>query len=199
MSSTTPTAPHRVSRVTALLVALACVVVAGIAVKVTDNVDFEVVRTVDLGQSTRLNGGIISVTDVRAGTVIDDGSDKVTTKGMFLAVTIRLEAPGEEQTVGEVGGLRLYTADRTYRAFGANTVLKVPAGFQQTGDMLFEVDPRHIAGAELELFQSEIIYSTPQKVRVRLGIERSNAARWAAAARGQVITTESSPQQKAIA
>jgi hypothetical protein len=198
MPETTPSAPNRVSRVTALLVALACVVVAGIAVKVTDNVDFQVVRTIDIGQSARLNGGVISVTEVRAGTVIDDGSDKVTTKGMFLAVTIRLAAPGEEQVVGEVGGLRLYTADRTYRAFGANTTLKVPAGYQQTADMLFEVDPRHIAGAEIELFRSEIIYSTPQKIRVRLGIERSNAARWASAARGQVITTESTPQQKAI-
>lgn len=195
---TTVGAHNRVSRVTALLVALACVVVAGIAVKITDNIGRDVVRTIDVGQTARLNGGIISATLVRAGTMIDDGSDQVTTKGMFLAVRVRLEAPGEEQTVGRVGGLSLYTSDRTYRAFGGNQIIKAKAGYASTADMLFEVDPRHLDGATLELFDSEIFYSTQQKIRVRLGIERRNAAAWAAAGKGQTITTDSSPRQEAL-
>jgi hypothetical protein len=189
---------QRVTRVTALLVALACVVVAGVAVKITDKIDNDVVRTIDVGQTARLNGGTVSVTKVQAGTMIDDGSDKVTTKGMFLAVRVRLAAPGEEQTVGAVGGLRLYTSDRTYRAFGANQILKAPAGYAVTADMLFEVDPQHIDDATLELFHSEIIHSIPQKVRVRLGIERRNAAAWTASARGRLLSVENSPQQEAL-
>lgn len=201
-TATPPAAPGRshprISRITAVLVALACVVVAGVAVKVTEHISDDVVRTIDVGQSARLNGGIVSVTRVRAGTVVDDGSDRVSTKGMFLAVTVRLAAPGAEQTVGAVGGLRLYTADRTYRAFGNNQVVKVPAGYRVDADMLFEVDPSHIAGATLEIFASEIIYSRPQKIRVRLGIEPSNAARWASAARGRLITTDGTPEPRAL-
>lgn len=186
----------RTNRLASVIIALACIVVAGIAVHVTDNVSGDVVRTVDVKQSARLDNAIVTVTGVRAGqAIITDSDDSFTSKGMILAVTVRVEAPGQQYTVGP-SGVSLHTSDRSYSSFGTNNSIRAEAGFVSTGELLFEVDPRHIDGAYLELYRSEVLRVVPDKLHVRLGITRKNAADWAASAKGRTLRvgeTESEP------
>ncbi|QGN34512.1 hypothetical protein [Microlunatus sp. Gsoil 973] len=185
------------NRLASVIIALACIVVAGIAVHVTDGISGEVVRTVDVNHPAGLDNAIVTVTGVRAGQAISTDSDETfTSKGMILAVTVRVEAPGQKYTLGGLSGISLHTADRTYSVFGPNTSVTAEAGFVSTGELLFEVDPRHIAGAYVELYRQEIFYVVPAKLRVRLGITRTNADRWAASARNRTLPigrTESEP------
>lgn len=187
----------RSNRLASMIIALACVVVAGIGVHITDNISPDVVRTVNVNQPARLDGAIITVADVRAGTSVTTGSDDhFSSKGMILAITVRLEAPGQQSLIGGLsGGITLYAGDRTYAAFGPNTSLSADAGFATTGDLLFEVDPRHIDGAYLELYRAEIFYSVPQKLHIRLGITRRNAAQWADAAKGRSLNSGDSTSE----
>jgi hypothetical protein len=83
--------------------------------------------------------------------------------------------------------LSLHASGRTYSVFGPNTSITAEAGFASTGELLFEVDPHHIAGAYLELYHAEFIYVTPQKVHIRLGITQQNAQQWAASANGRTL------------
>lgn len=190
-----PAAPPRehgspTNRLASVIIALACIVVAGIAVHITNGISGDVVRTVDVNQPARLDNAIVTVTGVRAGTsVVIDPDEHFTSKGMILAVTVRVEAPGQQYTVGGINGITLHTADRTYSVFGPNTSISANAGFASTGDVLFEVDPRHIDGAYVEMYRKEIIYVTPQKLHVRLGITSKNAAAWAASAKGRTLHT----------
>lgn len=185
----------RRDRVVAILLAVACVLVTGVAVELSDKLeDLKATRTVQVGESASLDGGTITVTKVEAATDISDGADYdekfLTTKGMFLVLTIRYAVPGEENSVGAIGGLPLYTSDRTYNAFGNNMVMKVRAGFVGTGNLLFEVDPDHIDGAYIRLLNKEMFYVTPQVVRVDLGIDEENAAQWYRSAKGRSLTAE---------
>lgn len=176
------------SRLASVIVALACIVVAGIAVHITDGISDDVVRTVDVKQPGRLDNAIVTVTGVRAGSAVVIGPDeRFASKGMILAVTVRVAAPGQKYTLGGLGGISLHTSDRSYSVFGPNTSISADAGCVSTGDLLFEVDPRHIDGAYLELYREEFIHVTPQKLHVRLGITRENAADWAAAAKGRTV------------
>lgn len=187
-----PARTGRRDRVLAVLLAVVCVIVTGIAVEASDKLDdLKATRTVRVGQPATLNGGTVTVTRVQAATELSDGSDYderfVTTKGMFLVVTIRYVVPGAEKSIGSIGGLPLYTSDRTYRAFG-NTTIKVRSGYVGTGTFTFEVDPHHLDGAYIRLERDEIFYVTPQVVKVDLGIDRSNAAAWYRSAKGRTVT-----------
>lgn len=180
----------RPGRLASVIIALACIVVAGIAVHITDGISSDVVRTVGVTQSARLDGAIVTVTGLRAGTsVVTDTDERYSSKGMILAATVRVEAPGQKYTLGGLSGITLHTNDRSYAVFGPNTSITAEAGFASTGDLLFEVDPRHLDGAYLELYRQELIYVTPQKLHVRLGISARNAADWAASAKGRTIRT----------
>ena len=187
----------RGSRVGSVIIALACIVVAGIGVNITKNISSDVIRTANVHQRTRLDNAFVTVTRVRAGTAVSDGTDqRYRSGGMILGVTVRAEAPGTSYTIGGLGGATVHAAGRTYSAFGPNESFTAEAGFVSTGEILFEVDPRHIAGAYLQLYHDEIFYATPQKVHIRLGITQQNAAQWAASAQGrtlQVATATSKP------
>jgi|GEM_PF-4305007 hypothetical protein len=178
----------RVNRLASVIIALACIVVAGIAVHVTDGIPGDVVRTVDVNHPTKLDDAIVTVTGVRAGQAMaNDSDDTFVSKGMILAVKVRVEAPGQKYTLGGLSGISLHTADRTYSVFGPNTAITAEAGFVSTGEVLFEVDPQHIAGAYVELYNQEIIHVIPDKIHVRLGITADNADRWAASARNRTL------------
>lgn len=171
-----------------MIIALACIVVAGIAVNITNNISSDVIRTANVDQRTRLDNAFVTVTGVRAGTAVtSDSDDHYRSGGMILAVMVRAEAPGTSYTIGGLAGATLHAAGRTYSAFGPNESFTAEAGFVSTGELLFEVDPRHIAGAYLELYHDEIFYATPQKVHIRLGITTQNAAQWAASAHGRTL------------
>ncbi|QDP94766.1 hypothetical protein FOE78_01505 [Microlunatus elymi] len=179
----------RRNRVTAVLVALACVVVAGVGVKITDDLDTgEVVRTARVGEPAPYNGGTLTVTKVTPGTMItNDYSDNaLTTGGMFLQLTVRIAAPDGPVATGASGGLELHSGDHIYRSFG-DTVMSVTTGYVGTADLVFEVDPRHLDGAYVDFKKSEIIHVTPAVVRVRLGITKDNVAQWRASAKGRTL------------
>ncbi|MBO0882696.1 MAG: hypothetical protein J2P17_20655 [Mycobacterium sp.] len=170
---------------------MACIVVAGIAVHITDGMDSNDIRTVNVHQSGRLDDAIVTVTDVRAGTRVELGEDELySSKGMIIAATVRLEAPGRKYTVGGLNSTTLHSGDRSYASFGPNATLSAEAGFATTGDVLFEVDPQHIEGAYIELYDAEFIYLVPQKLHVRLGITTRNAAKWVASAKGRTLTVD---------
>lgn len=178
-----------ISRFAAVIIALACIVVAGIAVNVTNNVGADVVRTTNVHQRIRLDNVFVTVTAVRAGTAVKGIADEhYTSGGMILGVTLRVEAPGTQYTIGALGGALLHASGRTYSVFGPNVPLTVDAGFVSTAELLFEVDPQHIADAYLELFDDQSISVTPQKVHIRLGITQQNAGQWAAAAKGRTLS-----------
>ncbi|HEY9292001.1 MAG TPA: hypothetical protein VIP98_12030 [Microlunatus sp.] len=180
----------RQTRVIAVLLALACVVVAGIGVKITDNLDTgEVVRNAQIGEATPFNGGTLTVTKVTPGMIITDSwsDNPLTTNGMFLMLRVKIEAPDTPVKVGGPGGLELRAGERVFRAFGSNTAMSVKAGNVGTGDMMFEVDPRHLADAYVDFKEIEIFSVTPAVVRVHLGITEDNAAQWYASAKGRSL------------
>lgn len=184
----TSPAGTRGNRFASVIIALACIVVAGIGVNVTTNISGDVIRTSNVHQRTRLDNAFVTVTAVRAGTSMTGGTaEHYTSGGMILAVMLRVEAPDTKYTVGGLGGVSLHADGRTYSVFGPNETITAEAGFASTGELLFEVDPRHIAGAYMELFHDEPIYVTPQKVHIRLGITQQNAAQWAASAKGRTL------------
>ena len=182
----------RRDRIIAVLLAVVCVVVTGIAVEASDKFnDLKAVTTVQVGEPAELNGGTITVTKVEAATELGDGSEYdpkfLTTKGMFLVLTIRYAVPGKESSVGAIGGLPIQAGDMTYNAFG-DVKLSVQAGFVGTGTMTYEVDPDHIAGAYIRLQNKEMFYVTSQTVQVDLGIGEANAAQWYRSAKGRTLT-----------
>lgn len=192
----TSPAGTRGNRFASVITALACIVVAGIGVNVTTNISSDVIRTADVHQRTRLDNAFVTVTGVRAGTSMAGGTaEHYTSGGMILAVMLRVEAPGTKYTVGGLGGVSLHADGQTYSVFGPNETITAEAGFVSTGELLFEVDPRHIAGAYLELFHDEPIYVTPQKVHIRLGITRQNAAQWVASAKGRTLHVATSTSE----
>lgn len=191
-----PTSTTRGNRFASVIIALACIVVAGIAVNVTNNISSDVVRTVGVNQRTRLDNAFVTVTGVRAGTAIaGDAGDGYKSGGMILAVKLRVEAPGTKYTVGGLGGAILHASGRTYSVFGPNDSIVAEAGFASTGELLFEVDPHQIAGAYLEIYHAEFIYVTPEKVHVRLGITSRNAAQWVASAQGVTLNVKTATSE----
>ncbi|SDS72242.1 hypothetical protein [Microlunatus soli] len=186
-----PASHARRDRVIAILLAVVCIVVTGIAVELSDTLgDLKARRTVRVGESASLNGGTVTVTKVEAGTELSDGGTYeekiIKTPGMFLAITISYRVPGEEATVGGLGGLALEASGLTYKPFG-NSILKVRAGYEGTGTLLYQVDPKQLDDAVLTLDHDEMFYVTPQQVRVDLGIDDSNAAQWYRSAKGRVL------------
>ena len=180
----------RGTRILSVILALACVVVAGVGVKIIDNVDTgQVIRNAQVGDTTPYNSGTLTVTKVTPGTLITDtwSDNPVTTSGMFLAVRVRIEAPDQAVKVGGPGGLELHADGRIFRAFGSNTSITVKAGNVGTSEMLFEVDPKHLDGAYIDFMEIEIFHSTPAVVRVHLGITEDNAAQWYASAKGRAL------------
>lgn len=186
-----PASYGRRDRVIAILLAVVCVVATGIGVELSGKLDdLKATRTIRVGQSAPLNGGTVAVTRVQAATELGDGNEYgeqfVASKGMFLVITVRYAVPGEESTVGGLGGLPLEASGRTYKAFG-NSILKVRAGYVGTGTLLYEVDPTHLDDATLTLEHGEIFSVTGQRVRVKLGIDSSNAAAWYRSAKGRTL------------
>lgn len=182
--------PSRVSKLGALLIALGCVFVAGIGVKVSDTIDTDAVRSVKLNESARINGGTVRVTQLTVGSRLDSGEgQKTTTKGMFVAVTVKLSAPGTKQSLHADG---LYSGDWKYRPF-QSTAMKAPAGYQTGTRLVFEVNPSHLDGLYLQFAETETISVYKQILRVGLGIDKNHAQKWQRSAKNRTVKASSGP------
>jgi hypothetical protein len=198
---TPPPAPTgskpRTSKLVSILVTAMCVVVAGIGVKFAPELTEEEIRRGTVGETISYYRSEVTVTDVRSGTRMSDdiGDDVSETPGLFLAVTLRMETPIEEQRLraGELragGGL-------TYKDISSNT-MSVPAGFSGTSTVIFEVDPHRMDDLYLRITDGEIFYSYPQVLHIDLGITDQNAADWIRAGQGQTVQAERLPEMKAL-
>jgi hypothetical protein len=164
----------RRSRIVALLITLACVVLATIGIRASEDPhDYEILRGT-LGQRVALNEGEVVVDDVRVGNALLSNSDiSATTPGIFVVVALTVSAPGQGRMV--INKSQLTSGDRTYATYSSLSSVSAVAGFESTGDLVFEVDPQRIDDLTIELWHSEVVHGYYQRVRVPLGITARNA------------------------
>lgn len=188
MSRRATTAPPRgcTAKISALLVALGCVLAAGAGVEATDAIDLNATRSVGPGQQARINGGTVRVTQVTAGTKLDPVTgNRIHTKGLFIAVTIKLDAPGQEQSLNPDG---LFSGDWKFRPVRGGPVV-APAGYRTTTRRAFEVNPDHLDDLYLQLSETETISRYKQILHVELDSRQD----WRQQAQGRTVEASGTP------
>jgi hypothetical protein len=176
----------RVSRdkVVGLLVALACLAFSAVGLKVNEPPAYDYVNGVR-GAAVTIERAEITVGEVRVGTrLLSRGAVQAETEGIFVAVRVALAVPGRERV--NINGSQLVTQQRTY-ANRSSTGLVANAGFSETKDLVFEVDPAQIDDLTLQLWSSGVVSGFSQRARIHLGITADNAAQWREAATGTSI------------
>ncbi len=190
------------SRLIAALLALACILVAAVGLKLSEPDTGSIDTITAVGETVTLNGAELTITRVRSGSVVrfgaadDPEAETVKTSGLFLVVTARLAAPHLAATVGAAGSVTLSEGDRTY-ANATDQVLSADAGFESTADFVFEVDPDRLAGIRANVKQGEIISGLSSRAVVDLGITSANVAQWRGT-EGRTVDVEQYPSTQAI-
>jgi hypothetical protein len=177
------------SRLVRIAAALAMVAVAAVGLRLSDREDerFEVVSGV-VGEPLAIETGVVTATAVRVGTGIKeyDGIGNPT-DGVYVMVSVTFAATGSESlSLGEaqpLNGNRRYEPYRTVNSGGP----LLPPGFEESSDLIFEVDPTDLGGLVLELSQLAILTGYGERVRIHLGITPENADQWYAAAHNQAL------------
>lgn len=183
------------TRLPAILLAVACVAVATIGLRLTDT---EPRRNVEVlagrfDQVVRIRGGEVRVTAMRFGTALShDGEVKDRTNGMFVVLTVETSNTGTEQLL--LNGTKLLSHDVTYSAYGYGGRLVDP-GFRSTSDLSFEVDPEQIDDLTLDIYSAEVIAGYTQHARIRLGVTAATAEPWRASGRGRVVPVAEESRQ----
>lgn len=169
-------------KVVGLVVALACLAFSAIGLKVNEPPEFTYVDGVR-GQTVRIEGAELTVDEVKVGTrLVRRGVVEAETTGMFVTVAATLAVPGPQRVT--LNQSHLVTADRTYDNVTSSSVAADP-GFQQSQDLVFEVDPRQIDDLTLEIWYGGIVHGFYQRARIHLGITAENAEQWRRAAPGR--------------
>jgi hypothetical protein len=167
------------SRITGILVALACLAFSAIGLKVNEPAEFTYVDG-RRDQAVRIEGAELTVGEVEVGTrVIRRGQVEAETTGMFVTVEATLAVPGSQSV--RLNQAQLITEKRTYDNF-SGTSLAADPGFRQTQDLVFEVDPAQIDDLTLEIWYGGIVHGFYQRARIHLGITAANADQWRTAA-----------------
>lgn len=186
----------RLQRLVAVLLTLACMAVAGIALRLTENSpEYQTVRGLP-GHAVRLRGGaVVTVGSPSVGrALLGDGKVVVRTAGVYVLVPLTIEATQTKATLSEA---KLVSGNRTYKPFGLFSI-DCPAGFRCVDAALFEVDPARMEGLAIELSDAGVVRGYYQLVHAPLGITAGNAAAWRAAAQGRVLEPPGEPQTEAI-
>lgn len=180
---------HR-TKLLSVLVALACVAVGAVGLRVSDAGDeFSVVKA-QVGKPVGLNEGRVVVDAARVGTALSSrGEVSARTTGMFVVVQVTLSNPDAAETV-RVNQAELLTATHTYASYSSSPVMSAAPGYAETVDLRFEVDPAQIDGLTLQIWSSGFLVGYHERLRVQLGITGDNAEQWRAAAREQVVDVE---------
>lgn len=169
-------------KVVGIVVALACLAFSAIGLKVNEPPGFSYVDGVR-AQTVALEGAELTVGDVQVGTrLVRRGEVEAETTGMFVTVEATLAVPGSLRV--NLNQSQLITEDRTYENF-SSTSLVADAGFRQTQDLTFEVDPAQIDDLTLEIWYGGIVHGFYQRARIHLGITAGNADQWRRAAVGR--------------
>jgi hypothetical protein len=176
----------RPRRLTALLLAGACVAVATVGLRFTDRKDdLEIIRG-RVGQSIHVRGGEVQVTAVRFGTALASrGEVKDRTNGMFVVVTLQVSNTGTEKL--QLTESKLLSQDVTYSSFSFTGGPTVEPGFRTTSDVSYEVDPARIDDLTIDLYDAEFITGYSQHARISLGVTATTAEQWRASGRGAVV------------
>jgi hypothetical protein len=160
-------------RVLPVLVALGCVLLAAVALRVSEPGDFQVVRG-PLGQTVTVNEGEVTVEQLQVGdALLERGDIAARTPGMFVVVHVVGAATGPDTL--RLTASRLTSGDRSYLPYATLSGVTAVPGFQTAVDLVFEVDPARIDGLTLELWQNEVVSGYQQRVQVPLGVTRSTA------------------------
>jgi hypothetical protein len=184
------------TQVLPVLVALACVVVAAVVMRVSEPAyDFDASRT-SVGRPASLNGGELTVRSVRAGQRISysGSSDKqLTTKGMFVVLDVEVAAGVKKQSVGSY---QLTADGYTYGSYQSLDTIVAAPGYVGRGSVVFEVDPAHIDDLTATIWQNEILSGYQQRVILSVGITAANAAQWRESAANRLLTVSEYPDQR---
>jgi hypothetical protein len=174
------------ARLVSTVLAILLVTVAAVADRLSDpDRDAELVRA-PLEQVTAYESGAVRVGDVRVGTEIRLGEDRIPTPGLFVVVNVAVRATGRD-TVSAASSRLLAEGGVTYLpAFGLASVRAVP-GFETARDLVFEVDPARIDDLTLELWDQGLVYRYYQRTQTPLGITAGNARRWVEAGTGRSV------------
>lgn len=187
----------RVSKLATALVTALCVVVAGAAVQFGPVLTEQDIRRGVVGEPMQFYRATVTVVDVEPATQVADpyGDTSVKSKGLLLAVTVRMDAPEEEQ---RISADKLHAAeDMVFDSVDYGS-MSVPAGFSGTSTFVYEVNPRLVDDLYLEVGDGAIFFAYPQVLQIDLGIGAENADAWARAGAGQEVEPSSSPELKAI-
>jgi hypothetical protein len=176
----------RPSRLTSLALAVACVAVSTVGVRLTDREhDMEIIRG-RVGQSLHVRGGEVQVTDVRFGSALAERGEVTDhTNGMFVVVTFQVSNTSNEDL--RLTESKLLSHDITYSRFGIGDGPTVEPGFRILSDVAYEVDPSQIDDLTVDLYQPELIGGYAQHVRVSLGVTAATAEHLRASGGGTVV------------
>lgn len=189
------------SKVLATVLAVLCVVLATVGVRVSnpdpDDVNARYVKG-ELGQPMTFKGAELTVTGVRVGQLIAD-REKITlrTPGMFVLVRVQLVNRNALEKV-TLTKSRLRTEDRIYAPHEALTSISATPGYVGTAEFLYQVDPQQIDGLTLEIWSQGIVYGFHDRLRIPLGITAENADRWRAAAEGTALSRVKYSQERVL-
>jgi hypothetical protein len=166
-----------------VLVALACVGVSAVGLRVNDPPEFSYVDGVR-NRSVSIDDAELTVGEVRVGTRLVDGASEAETTGMFVVVDATLAVPGPRSVY--LNAAKLVTADRTYDRW-SSAGLNADPGFRHQVELVFEVDPAQIDDLTLETWAAGVVHGYYQRARIHLGITADNAEQWRRAAEGQQL------------
>lgn len=179
-----------------VVVALACVLVAALVMRVSEPaLDFDASRTT-VGRPAPLYDSEITVTAVRAGQRITYSGREdppLVTPGMFVVLDVELAA-GREQL--SVDSFQLASGDYVYASYDGADYVSAAPGFVGTAAILFEVDPAHIDDLTATIWQSKVLSGYEQRVVLAVGINARNAAQWRASAANRLITIPKYPESR---
>ncbi|MET0693508.1 MAG: hypothetical protein ABWY56_06230 [Propionibacteriaceae bacterium] len=196
-SATGPATSARRSKLVAGLITLACVVLATIGLRASEDPnDFQLVDGT-LGQTVVLNEGEVVVDDVQVGNaLLTNGDISASTPGMFVVVSVTVSAPGRDRLL--INTSELTSGDRTYKTYSSLDSISAVPGFESTGDLVYEVDPKRIDDLTIDLWNAEVVHGYYQRVRVPLGITARNADAFRARAGVPIVEPILSPTTRVI-
>lgn len=175
------------SRVASAVLAVLLVTVAALGYRLSspDSED-DLVRT-PLDSAVAYQSGTVRVTDVRVGTTLQRGDDRLQTPGLFVVVRVVVQASGRDGVLVSSCQLRTRSGATYDEASVANHVIKVDPGFETSRDYAFEVDPARIDDLTFELWNKGTVFRYYERVQTPLGITAANAAQWARAGAGRTL------------
>lgn len=183
------------SKILAVVVALACVIVAAVGLKVSEPPgDFEDVPGL-IGQPVPLGTSEVIVNKIKVGTTLErNGEVEAETTGAFVVVNLTLQAP-EEKTI--LSQFEMASGQRLYALYASNNISAVP-GFQTTNDFVFEVDPQQIDDLTLRIWQMEVVSGYRERAVIHLGITPENAEKWRESAKNRVLEVQTTQDTRVI-